>query len=59
MDKEFLIEPRFKTMADLNVVDVDDQNEDKEIGERTREQATVEGGPIVDKTIQPELESGE
>ena len=53
MDKEFLIEPRFKTMADLNVVDVDDQNEDKEIGERTREQATVEGVPIVDKTIQP------
>ena len=59
MDKEFLIEPRFKTMADLNVVDVDDQNEDKEIGERTREQATVEGVPIVDKTIQTELESGE
>ena len=32
MDKEFLIEPRFKTMADLKVVDVDDQNKDKEIG---------------------------
>ena len=49
MDKEFLIEPRFKSMADMNVVDVDEQKEE-----------TVEGIPIVDKTVRPELEySGE
>ena len=59
MDKEFLIEPRFKTVDDLNVADVDEQKEDKEIGERTKEQETVERAPTVDKTTRPEHESGE